>query len=357
MRRQIWPCLALLGLIFLLAPITPPASADEKTYKLTVTAFATPGTPWDTDWQTFRQHIESHAGDRLRLKLLIRGEAGGEPIMISNIRRNRTQFGGFTLSGAAAVIPELAVLTSPYLFASEEELDFVMDEYMMEALQPLFAAKGLVLMRWAETGWLNMYGRKALILPQDAKGYRLRSQASIASQVLVRSIGGDLLQMPFQDLIPALQTGLVFGGETNVILYSLTGIAGEAPHYVMTRHSYDTGVVLASKKWFDALPGDLQQIVADAFPPSPVSRRAVRGMSRQLEKSLSEKNVQLHELTPEQRAAWVAATRDNHIQISRRAGGRSQEIYDIVLAARRSYRAAHAENGAENGAADSHGAR
>ncbi|MCH8863461.1 MAG: TRAP transporter substrate-binding protein DctP [Proteobacteria bacterium] len=356
MRRQIWPCLALLGLIFLLAP-TPPASADEKPHKLTVTAFATPGTPWDTDWQTFRQHIESHAGDRLRLKLLIRGEAGGEPIMISNIRRNRTQFGGFTLSGAAAVIPELAVLTSPYLFASEEELDFVMDEYMMEALQPLFAAKGLVLMRWAETGWLNMYGRKALILPQDAKGYRLRSQASIASQVLVRSIGGDLLQMPFQDLIPALQTGLVFGGETNVILYSLTGIAGEAPHYVMTRHSYDTGVVLASKKWFDALPGDLQQIVADAFPPSPVSRRAVRGMSRQLEKSLSEKNVQLHELTPEQRAAWVAATRDNHIQIIRRAGGRSQEIYDIVLAARRSYRAAHAENGAENGAADSHGAR
>ena len=332
------PRISVLGLMIALASLADPATASEKPYKLTVTAFAAPGTPWDADWLTFSAYLETNAGDRIELKLLIRGEAGGEPIMISNIRRNRTQFGGFTLSGAAAVIPELAVLTSPYLFAGEEELDFVMDEYMLEAFQPLFAAKGLTLVRWAETGWLNMYGRKPLILPGDARGYRLRSQASVSSQILARSLGGDLLQMPFQDLIPALQTGLVQGGETNVILYSLTGIAGEAPHYTMTRHSYDTGVVVASKTWFDALPADLQQIVADAFPPSPDSRAAVRAMSRALEKSLTEKNVQLHELTASQRAAWVDATRDNHLQIIRESGDRSQEIYDIILEARRHYR-------------------
>ena len=333
-----WLWAPLLGLALLSAPLVSSARATEEPYKLTVNAFAAPGTPWDTDWVIFRAYLEAHAPGRIDLKLLVRGEAGGEPIMISNIRRNRTQFGGFTLSGAAAVISELAVLTAPYLFASEEELDFVMDEFMLEALQPLFAAKGLILVRWAETGWLNMYGRKPLILPQDAKGYRLRSQASVSSQILAKSLGGDLLQMPFQDLIPALQTGLVQGGETNVILYSLAGIAGEAPHYTMTRHSYETGVVVASKTWFDALPADLQQIVADAFPRSPDSRRAVRGLSRRLEKSLAERNIQLHELTTAQRAAWVDATRENHLQIIQESGGQSQEIYDIILEAREHYR-------------------
>ncbi|MBL4893910.1 MAG: TRAP transporter substrate-binding protein DctP, partial [Emcibacter sp.] len=192
------------------------AQADEPApIKLTVGAFAAPGTPWDKDWQIFRQNLERQEADEptFKVKLLIRGEAGGEPVTMTNIRRNRLQFGGFTIGGASAVIPELSVLLSPYIFDSVEELDFVMDNFMLDLFQPLFAAKGLVLIRWVEVGWLNMYGRKPLLIPKDAAGYRLRSQASEASQAMMASLGGDLLQMPFHDLVPALQTGLVEGGE------------------------------------------------------------------------------------------------------------------------------------------------
>lgn len=338
--RSGWLAIWLL-LVTVFAPVVASVTShaeETESYDLTVAAFAAPGTPWDLDWQSFREHIETHAGGRINLKLLIRGEVGGESVMMTNIRRNRVQFGGFTLSGGAAVVPELSVLMAPYLFESAEELDFVMDEYMFDFLQPYFAAKGLVLIRWAETGWLNMYGKKPIIVPADARDYRLRSQASVASQTLVESLGGDLLQMPFQDLIPALQTGLVQGGETNVILYTLTGIAGEARYYTLTRHSYETGIVVASKAWFDCLPNELQTVVADAFPPSPDTRRVLRAMSRNLETGLVEKGVKLIEPTPEQRAKWIEATRNNHLKIIADTGGGAQAVYDRVIKAKRRYR-------------------
>lgn len=336
MRRKYIVCF----LAFLVA-VGAPYAWSENTIKLTVGAFAAPGTPWDADWQTFRKNLEQkHEGEPdFRVKLLIRGEAGGEPVTMTNIRRGRIQFGGFSIGGASAVIPELSVLLSPYIFDNVEELDYVMDHYMLAAFQPLFAEKGLALIRWVEVGWLNMYGRKALLVPEDATGYRLRSQASEASQVMMKSLKGDLLQMPFHDLIPALQTGLVEGGETNIVLYSVTGLADEAPHLALTRHGYDTGMIVASRKWVDSLSPKNRQRLYDAFPTSDKARAGVRRMADALLQRLrGRSDVMVHDLSPEQRSRWQEALKDNHREIIRRTGGRAGEIYQVMMAGREEYR-------------------
>lgn len=331
---------------FLLLIFTGSAYGQEP-IKLTVGGFAASGTPWDRDWQTFRQNLDRKAPGEaeFKIKMLIRGEAGGEPVTMTNIRRNRLQFGGFTIGGASAVIPELSVLLSPYVFDSVEELDFVMDNFMFDIFQPLFAEKGLVLIRWVEVGWLSMYGRKPLVNPKDAAGYRLRSQASEASQGLMTSLKGDMLQMPFHDLIPALQTGLVEGGETNIVLYSITGISHEAPHLVLTRHSYDTGMVVASKKWYDSLSPQEQKRVYNAFPSSDSARAGVRKMASALLGMLKKNpDVTVHELSSEQLTLWQQALKDNHKEIIREIGGRADEIYQAMMAGRKIYRDGQAQH-------------
>ncbi|PCI46224.1 MAG: hypothetical protein COB49_08835 [Alphaproteobacteria bacterium] len=330
-----------------LSLVTVGSAHGQDPIKLAVGAFAAPGTPWDTDWQTFRENLDRKVPGEpdFEVKLLIRGEAGGEPVTMTNIRRNRLQFGGFSIGGASAVIPELSVLLSPYVFDSVEELDFVMDNFMLDIFQPMFAAKGLVLIRWVEIGWLHMYGRKPLITPKDARGYRLRSQASEASQAVMASLKGDMLQMPFHDLIPALQTGLVEGGETNIVLYSVTGISHEAPHLVLTRHAYDTGMIVASKKWYDGLSPKSQQRVYDAFPSSDGARAGVRKMASALLGMLKAKpEVTVHDLSPEQLLLWKEALQDNHREIIRKIGGRAGEIYQAMMAARKIYRDGKAQH-------------
>lgn len=115
--------------------------AEDQRVKVTVGAFAAPGSPWDKDWQTFRQNAEGRSNGAIDIKLLIRGETGGEPVTMSNIRRNRIQFGGFTIGGASAIVPELSMLLTPFFFENRAELDYVMDEHLLDVFQPLLQRK------------------------------------------------------------------------------------------------------------------------------------------------------------------------------------------------------------------------
>jgi TRAP-type C4-dicarboxylate transport system substrate-binding protein len=338
----------LFGLYFIFYSASSDTNVENQNQpiKLTAGAFAAPGTPWDADWQTFNKNLlaANERGSNFEINLLIRGEVGGEPISMTNVRRNRIQFGGFTVGGGSAVIPEMSVLLSPYVFDNFDEVDYVMDNYMLDVFQPLFAEKGLVLLRWVEVGWAYMYGKDPFILPEDADGYRLRTQASEAAQVMMQSLGGDIHQMEVADVIPSLQTGLVQGGETNMVIYIFTGLAAEATHLVLTRHSYDSGVLVANKEWFDSLTPEDQENVRNAFPESKDSRRSVRQMSDGLLANLRKNEaVNVYDLNEDQISAWKMATKDNHQKIIAAIGGRSQEIYDAMIKGRDEYRQIVAE--------------
>ncbi|RMB12250.1 TRAP-type C4-dicarboxylate transport system substrate-binding protein [Eilatimonas milleporae] len=316
--------------------------------KVTVGAFAAPGSPWDKQWKHFKQQAEGRSGGALAVKLLTKGEAGGEATTMTYIRRNRMQFGGFTLAGVASVVPELDILLTPFFFADRQELDFVMDEYLLDTFQDLFAEKNLVLAYWVEVGWLHMYGKSPVLQPADMTGRRMRVQASRAAQVLAGSLGAEMLQMEFADLIPSLQTGLVFGGETNAVLYSLTGLANEAPHMTLTRHTYDTGVIVGNKTWLDGLPSDLRDILLTAFPPSDQARAQVRAMAKALLAKLAGQGITLHELSDEERAVWQRVTSNNYRTLIDQIGGRAQDIYDRMVEGRAHWR--HMQAAAATGA-------
>jgi TRAP-type C4-dicarboxylate transport system substrate-binding protein len=315
------------------------ALANDEPIEIIVGAFAPPNTPWDADWQTFKRNAEEQSNGDIDVKLLIRAETGGEPITMSNIRRGRIQFGGFTIAGAAAIVPELSMLLSPFFFESQAELDYVMDQHMLEVFRPLFAEKNLYLINWVEVGWVNMYGQKPILIPEDGAGYRLRSQASEASQVFMEALDGDLMQMPFQDLIPALQTGLVEGGETGVLIYAVTGLGHEAPHLTLTQHTYDTGVIVANYDWIMSLPAEMRALITNAFPSPAEARASTRGMTNYLMGQIaSNPEISVHELTPEARESWVSATENNYLTIIDQVGGQSAAVYDAMIKARAQYR-------------------
>ncbi len=199
------------------------------------------------------------------LRLLIRGEAGPggtgvrQPASAAHPDCRRS------FAGVATLVPEIALLSLPYLFDSEEEVDYVMDRHMLGPFRELFGAIGLYLVHWTEIGWVNLYSKRPLKLPADARGQRVRSSSSLASQAFIREIGADTITMPFSDVLPSLQTGLIDAGVTSVTMYALSGILAEAPYYVLTRHTYDMGVLLASAGWLDGLSKHEREVYAEGY--------------------------------------------------------------------------------------------
>ena len=115
-----------------------------------ITAVAAPGTPWHDSWDYFAEQLAKDPEQGFDPRFYLSGQLGSEESALSQLRRGRVQLGGFSLQGASNVVPELGILMSPYLFTSYAEVDHAMDNYLLPAFDELFAARGLVLLSWAE---------------------------------------------------------------------------------------------------------------------------------------------------------------------------------------------------------------
>jgi TRAP-type C4-dicarboxylate transport system substrate-binding protein len=304
-----------------------------------IVAITVPGTPWFDGWMTLQQRLEQYPQAPIEPVFYITGQLGSEESTLSQLRRGRVQLGGFSLQGASSIVPELALLLSPFLFDSLDEVDYVMDQHLSPVFEEMFAKRGLVLLSWAEVGWTSIYGKEPMLTPADAGHKKLRSSNALSSQLLVQAIGADMVPLPFPDIMPSLQTGLIDGGESGSIFYALAGIPKEAPHLTLTRHAFDTGMFLANKVWFDNLSNEQQQGMRASLPSLAELRTAIRSAEAALLASPEKHGVITHELSPEERALWKKATAKNHQLLVQRVGGDAKRIYQLLLAAKKDYAA------------------
>ena len=243
-----------------------PVLAEQR---WTVTSLATPGSIDEANWQLFLQRVRREAPE-VELRALIYGEGGTEESYLSRLRRGRVNVSTASFAASTSIVPEVAVLSLPYLFESTDQLDFVIDEYLHDFYSELFEQKGLALLRWLDVGWVSVYGNEPAYLPAMVENMRLRSPASPAAQLFLRSAGADVIVLPFAEVLTALQTGLIDGGVTSGLMYA--ALLSDHAHYLtLTRHSYEVGFLLANAKWLERLPEEYRTLVTESFPQHPKS--------------------------------------------------------------------------------------
>ena len=310
----------------------PDEQAGTGAQRFNVGGFMFSGSSDEQHWLRFERNVREQAGETLDPVMLVRGEAGPEESMLSELRRGRRiQVGGGSFQGLATIVPEIAVVSAPFLFDSFEEVDFIFDEYLFEPFTELFAAQGLVVLQYTDIGWVNFYAQKPIFELADARGYPLRAASSLAALHFTESIGADSKSLPFTDIVPSLQTGLIRGGATSTTMYTYGGVMSEARHLSLSRHSYDKGFILANARWFATLTPQEQEVLRTAFGGHQIVREVTRRMVAETLEQLPARGIEVHEWTPEQRAQWVEQAWPQHPQLIRRVGGRAQEIYDLIL--------------------------
>ena len=137
---------------------------------------ATPNTPGEAIWLAFKQAAEAASGGRLELRPLIYGQLGSEEQILSGLRRGRIQIANLSAQVTSTIVPELSLLYAPYLFESEQEADFIYDNFLTDIFREMLAEKNLHLVTWYEIGFHSVYAKEPIIEPADAKvgdsGYR-----------------------------------------------------------------------------------------------------------------------------------------------------------------------------------------
>ncbi|MGP1275499.1 MAG: TRAP transporter substrate-binding protein [Caulobacterales bacterium] len=318
-------------------------------------AQAPPRTPWDAQWLAFEARMAEN--ETLRIDYFTKAELGNEERMLHDLRRGRAHIGGMSLQGLASSIPELSIALAPYLFESNEEVDYVYDNHLYDIINELALAQNLILLQWVEVGWTHIFANRPLLVPSDAAGLKIRTSPNAAARFFCEAAGMDAIALGISDVIPALQTGLVEGGLSSLPFHFFSTLE-MARDFTLTRHSFDTGAIVLNRDWYERATASQRETIDQAWGSSADARAGVRAMTGMLEGAMRSgvmrgpdgnvvrelrtsqgEPIAVHDLDPAQRAAWRQATENVVDRLVDDAGGRSREVYEAILAGKAAFAA------------------
>jgi TRAP-type transport system periplasmic protein len=100
----------------------------------------------------------------------------------------------------------------------------------------------------------------------DIKGKKLRVLAADMQKEMLNRLGASPIAMTLGDVLPAIQQGAIDGAVLATTVDATMKMYDAAKYITETGQPFIFSMAFISKKWFDALPGDLQTIIdADAL--------------------------------------------------------------------------------------------
>lgn len=246
--------------VFLLVLLLPVAHAEEA-YVLKFATLAPQGSTWlniITDWAN---KVEKESQGRLRFKLYGGGVSGDEPDVLRKIRFGQLHGGAMTGHGIGYIYSPTRVLEIPFLFRSYDEVDHVRAQLMPE-IREGFHQNGFELLGWMEVGFIQLFSRVPIYSIEDMKKRRIWLwQGDPLGTAFFEASGLSPVPLPITEVFTSLSTGLI----DTTIAPPLGAIAFQwftkTPYMTDIPVMDGIGGLIVSRKFFDGLPKDLQQLL------------------------------------------------------------------------------------------------
>jgi TRAP-type C4-dicarboxylate transport system substrate-binding protein len=160
------------------------SAQDKKPLEFRYTTGAPPKTVWEMQLNRFVEDVDKESGGTMKIIPFINAQLGNEQDTMQQVARGRIDSGGFSLTAAALLAPELAVLSFPFLFSSTAEQDCVLDNHMLKTARDRLAKRGVYMTGWTHVGGTDVIGKKPYIAPVDVKGLKARSAPTKAAATI-----------------------------------------------------------------------------------------------------------------------------------------------------------------------------
>lgn len=230
-------------------------------------------------------------------------------------------------------VPEFEAMDLPFIFNGEEGYKKVVEGPIGKGLLKKLEAKGITGLAYWDNGFHMVSANKPLLMPADFQGLKIRISGSKIADLYFRKLGALPQILAFSEVYQALQTGVVDGCENTPSNYWTQKFYEVQKHITVSSHAHLQYALITNARFWNGLPPDvraqLDKAVADATDYT-------NGIAKEenvdaLAKIKASGKTTLHYLTPEQRAAWVAALKPVYKEAEGRVG--KQVVDDLLKAA------------------------
>jgi tripartite ATP-independent transporter DctP family solute receptor len=208
--------------------------------------------------------LEDATKGRLSIQMYPAMQLGGEKEMIEQAQVGALAIARISVGPMGPIVPELNVFNLPFMFRDDAHMEKVIDGPIGdEMLQKLTDSKAnLVGLCWMNAGTRNVYNsKKPITSVEDLKGLKIRMMGNPVFVDTMNSLGGNGVAMGFDQLINAMQTGVVDGAENNYPTYESGQHYRYAKYYSKTGHLMIPEILVFSKRTWATLSKDDQALI------------------------------------------------------------------------------------------------
>jgi tripartite ATP-independent transporter DctP family solute receptor len=255
---------ALCGLSALMvAGAATPAAAQQKMV-LKATDVHPLGYPTVEAVVRLGKKLEQATNGRLSVQMFPSMQLGGEKEMIEQAQVGALAFARISVGPMGPIVPELNVFNLPFVFRDSAHMEKVIDgpigDEMLKKLTD--SSANLIGLCWMNAGTRNVYNsKKPIKTVDDLKGLKIRMMGNPVFVDTMNALGGNGVAMGFDQLINAMQTGVVDGAENNEPTYETGQHYRYAKYYSRTGHLIIPEILVFSKKIWNDLSKDDQALI------------------------------------------------------------------------------------------------
>lgn len=215
--------------------------------------------------KTMGDKLAKATDGRLTIQLYPAMQLGGEKESIEQAQVGALALARVSVGPMGPVVDELNVFNMPFVFRSVEHMHKVVDGPIGQEMLDKITNNprtGLIGLCWMDGGARNMYNSKRPVKNvADLKGLKIRTMGNPIFVEMVNSLGGSGVAMGYDQLISAMQTGIVDGAENNYPSYANGQHYRYAKYFSQTEHLILPELLVFSKKIWDTIGKEDQALI------------------------------------------------------------------------------------------------
>ncbi|WP_191601840.1 TRAP transporter substrate-binding protein [Marinomonas algicola] len=232
------------------------------------------GYPVTVAMESFIKEADKVTDGRVSGRVYNGAVLGSQSDAIQMLQVGGIQFAGFNLGPMGEAVPEVNVVSLPFIFKNLDHMHRVMDGPIGDQLSDAMEKKGIMSLAWYDGGARSFYNTaKPIQTPADMKGEKFRVMNNELYVGMVQALGGNATPMAYSEVYQSLKTGVVDGAENNWPSYDSSNHFEVAPYYSLTEHLILPECICVSVDAWNDLSAEDQVAVKKAARDSSALQR------------------------------------------------------------------------------------
>ncbi|MBU1002233.1 MAG: TRAP transporter substrate-binding protein [Proteobacteria bacterium] len=262
-------CLGLLTVT--IVALSAANALAARTIRLGVVTM--PGSAQYVCAERFQQLVAERAGDTLEVKLFHSGSLGSETDILQQVQMNAVDMAIITLGPFDTFVPEVKVISFPFLFRDHEQVDQLLDGPLGDEVLTSLERAGFKGLAFSENGFRNLTNNtRPVRTVDDVHGLKIRVMESAMHKELWKTLGANPTPMAWP-IYAELQQGTIDGQENPLSVLWVYKLFEVQKYLTLTGHVYSAHIDIASLAWWKTLPQAEQELLTRAMHDAALYQR------------------------------------------------------------------------------------